>query len=866
MKQRALSLLTAAILVIISYAAYCSPAYPFPLLFTQPDGTHLKITLKGDEFSKWAETSDGYALLFNSKGYYEYAKKDSRGFLIPSGIVAKANELRSAEDNSFLAITEKHLTYSKEQHSMFRTAASIRNSEALRAFPTTGDRKLICILIGFTDVTFQKTHEDFDNLFNQIGYSSNGATGSVKDFYSENSYGQLNLSITVAGPYTASHEMAYYGGNNSSNSDSNPKELVTEAVTLADADVNFADFDNDLNGSVDGVYVIYAGYGEEASASADAIWAHAWSIPALTLDGTSVSRYSCSAELRGNSGTDITAIGVISHEFGHVLGAPDYYDTDYASSGGNYTGTGNWDIMAGGSWNNGGLTPANHNAYTKTYVYNWLPVTTLSTPQDVEVFPTNSTQANIFRIDTKTAGEYYLLENRQNIGFDLKLPGHGLMIYHIHKDFNSLLAGNDLNNGFPQMMYPVCASSTITPNATPSSFGNINSGGCSFPGTSNKTEFTDATMPSAKSWDDLLTGIPVTQITETATNTVTFSLKETADFYTSKDSIAINESVTVSDNSFGNSISYQWNFGEGATPQTSTEQGPIPVTYATPGTKTITLTINGSTTKQIIIVVYDPATISHDVIVYNFNDQNKTADGGATENLTKVLSANIGGSVTYTVGSGGGYILNGTGWDLGAGTKSWETTVDATNYNTLTVSSSQSSNSNGPKNFKIQYRVGAGSWIDVPTASAVLTTSIKQQLYKLPLPQACNNQAQLGIRWIMTDNISIGGNEVTSDGISKIDNINIQGLMGQLNGIESDLNNLQVNIFPNPFSGYLSLKSSTPLKLITIYDVTGKLLMHQEVSNGGVQTINTESLSSGYYFVRVVDSNGNASTIKTVKQ
>jgi len=173
--------------------------------------------------------------------------------------------------------------------------------------------------------------------------------------------------VDVAGPYAVSQDMVYYGGESG-----DPRPMVTEVVGLADADVDYSDYDNDNDGSVDGVYIIFAGYGEEAGASEDAIWSHAWSIwPAVNYDGVEISRYSCSPELRGNSGTSLTRIGVICHEFGHVLGAPDYYDTNYNNTGdGQFSGTGRWDMMAGGSWNNGGATPAHHNAFTKVVYYN----------------------------------------------------------------------------------------------------------------------------------------------------------------------------------------------------------------------------------------------------------------------------------------------------------------------------------------------------------------------------------------------------------------------------------------------------------------------------------------------------------------
>ena len=92
-----------------------------------------------------------------------------------------------------------------------------------------------------------------------------------------------------------------------------------------------------------------------------------------------MQKYSCSAELRGNSGSYLTRIGVICHEFGHVLGAPDYYDVDY-TTGGSFEGMGDWCIMAGGSWNNNGATPAHHNGFTKVALYDWATATTLIVP------------------------------------------------------------------------------------------------------------------------------------------------------------------------------------------------------------------------------------------------------------------------------------------------------------------------------------------------------------------------------------------------------------------------------------------------------------------------------------------------------
>lgn len=492
-----------------------SPAYPDLIKFIQPDGKEIIIKLYGDEHIKWAETVDGYTLLFNSSGYYEYAAIDEKGDLIPSGIVANDISERNENELSFLRGIEKSLFFSKSQVQNLKQIKEIYQKEAqnAKAFPTTGERKLVCILIGYQDLSFTKTQAEFDALFNQVGYNIGGATGSVKDYFLEASYNQFNLTVDVAGPYTASGNMADYGANSGGN-DVNPDGLVTEAVNLADPDVNYADYDNDGDGLVDGVYVIYAGYGEEAGGSANAIWAHASNITLQNLDGVYISKYSCSAELRSNSGSNITRIGVICHEFGHVLGAPDFYDTDY-STGGQYDGTGSWDLQAGGSWNNGGATPPHPNPYTKCYIYNWATATTLNLGQVLTINNSTQNSNEFYRYNTTTSNEFYLLENRQQVGFDAATPGHGLMIYHVDGDYCISHDGtNDINATSHQGMFPMSAVSTNSDGVELSSANKINVSDCPWPGTGGATEFTDVTTPSAQSWASANTSQSLTNIAE----------------------------------------------------------------------------------------------------------------------------------------------------------------------------------------------------------------------------------------------------------------------------------------------------------------------------------------------------------------
>jgi len=508
-KIHLITCLLVLITVLLSEKSFAGQAYPHPMQVNQADGTVLTVILQGDERIKWAKTIDGYTLLYNDAGIYEYGKLDPSGNLIPSGMKANDIAKRTSSEISFLATTSKNIFYSRSQTSVMLQISNILATDGVTAFPTTGTRKLLCILIGYTDLAFTETQANFNNLFNQVGY---GTYGSVKDYYEENSYGQFHLTVDVAGPYTASNTKAYYGANNASGDDIRPKELVTEAVILADPDVNYADYDNDGDNIVDGIYVIYAGYNEAENGGADCIWYHAWNIFPLPLDGKIVSSYSCSAEYKGNSGSNISGIGNICHEFGHVMGAPDFYDTDYGNSGGKYPGLGLWCCMASGNFNGDRDCPAHYNPYIKYIYFGWVTPTTISSQAEMTLHNStqNSDQFYIYNSPT-TPGEFFMIENQQQIGFDAEVPGHGLIVYHAHQ--NLLLFGSD-NTTHPQRFYPVCANAGTEPSTTPADYGDINSMDTPFPGAGGKTAFTDATVPSSRSWAGANTGKPIEFITE----------------------------------------------------------------------------------------------------------------------------------------------------------------------------------------------------------------------------------------------------------------------------------------------------------------------------------------------------------------
>jgi M6 family metalloprotease-like protein len=511
--QLATSYLMAIMLMLIMQEAGASIASPYPFEFKQPDGTTVTIKLRGDERIKWAETMDQYSLLRNHEGAWEYAMLNENGDMVPSGLLAHNPDDRSAAEIELLEKTNKKLFYSAKQVRMIKSLWEIRHPKGTKNYDPTGTKNLVMILIGFTDLAFSKTQADFDNLMNQVNYAG---IGSFRDYHLENSYGNFEINTTVVGPYTAANNMAYYGANdpNNNNYDTNPEALMVEAVNLSNQYVNYADFDMDSDGVVDaGVYVVYAGYGEEAGGPADAIWAHAGSID-VTVDGVKVDWYGCSSELKGGSGSLIKGIGIMCHEFGHTMGAPDYYDTDYSTNG-QYDGTGYWDIMGEGSWNDDGDTPAHHNPFSKVSTYGWTNATVISTDQNIALGDITQ-YGDIVRYNTTTSGEYFLCENRQLTGFNASLPGYGLMIWHVDETYiTNNFSSNSINAGAHQGLYPKSGAATNSSGIHTSADNKINLSTCPWPsgtGGLQKTVFDDSSTPWSKSWAGNTTGKPLSNI------------------------------------------------------------------------------------------------------------------------------------------------------------------------------------------------------------------------------------------------------------------------------------------------------------------------------------------------------------------
>lgn len=475
----------AALLSPVSKAA-AMPAYPKPISVMQPNGKSVTICLKGDEHLHWAQTTDGYTLLRNTEGYWSFARQDKKGNLVASDLVY--------DNSSALALKhgiKKNLRFSAEQ---MKKAPSRQNSRSEMlvdgTFPATGKHKLLLLLVNYNDTKPTFTREDFDKMMNQNGYKG---IGSFRDYYLQQSYGKLDIDVTVTDWINLPKPKGTYGPDGA-------PYMIYDALKLVTDTLDLRDFDNDGDGILDGLAVIHQGTGQEASADANDIWSHSAIIYGQTFNGVSVRRYTIEPECLAKN---ISTIGVICHEFGHALGAPDFYDTDYASSGGEFCGTGVWDLLGSGAWSGEyGSRPTGINGWQK-YVWGWTNPVTLNNDTVVADMPAADVQPIAYRMETGTPGEYYFMENRQNTGtFDGSLPGHGLIVYHVRENIvKDKLIANTINATYPQGIYTVCSDAGVDPDENASSNGDVNSGACPFPGEYGHTAFGDNTLPSAKSSD-----------------------------------------------------------------------------------------------------------------------------------------------------------------------------------------------------------------------------------------------------------------------------------------------------------------------------------------------------------------------------
>ena len=388
-------LATLALLLGALHILSAVPAYPGKIRVTQPDGSIITIQVHGDEWFHYVTDENGRVIARGADGFFHPA------------------EMPSAAERA-------------EAEQARRAARQMRAEVAAKASSLTlGSHRIPVILVEFQDDRFSvdSPQAAFDALLNEEGYSDNGGTGSVRDFYVENSHGLYDPVFDVYGPYLLSKNRSSYANNAAG--------ALQEACTALNSSVDFSQYDSDGDGYIDMTLMYYAGYNQAEGADATHIWPHQGSVYSGTrMDGKYLGTYFCTSELKGVSGTRMCGIGTTTHEFAHSLGLPDFYDTDYGTNG-EAGGLYSYSTMCSGPYNNNGRTPPYFNS-EELMMLGWMDgQAEIESQGTLTIGPVQNRIA--YKVPTSTPGEYFVLESRAKTGWDRYIPGNGLLVYHVDK-------------------------------------------------------------------------------------------------------------------------------------------------------------------------------------------------------------------------------------------------------------------------------------------------------------------------------------------------------------------------------------------------------------------------------------------------
>jgi M6 family metalloprotease-like protein len=403
----------------------------------------------------------------------------------------------------------------------------------------SGTQPVLLILVQFTNKAPSTTPAQWAAQFF-------GATNSAKHYYSEVSYGQLTLTPAQENSGTSDGVIGWLPLNyahpdtRDSSSDA-PRQLAKDAINAANASINFAAYDTNHDNYIAGnelhIIVIAAGYetsyGGAAKACTPNLWGHNWSfygaVPAPTVDGVIVGAwgyggYSEFGEwdcMTSSPPGHMATMGIMVHEMGHDINWPDLYDTDGGSSGVGY-----WSIMGSGSWNyvSGtfeGAVPAHPDAFLKWY-QGWLtpqqitgsasgvPLQRIEDNQRSVQLLNNSGGIDwVFQSHSGT-GQYFLLENRQKVGYDAGLPGCGVLIWHIDE---SVTYSNAANATTSRRLVDLEEADGLN-GLDGSSRGDA---GDPYPGTTGNHTFNVSSNPNSRLYGGADSGVSVTNISSCAT-------------------------------------------------------------------------------------------------------------------------------------------------------------------------------------------------------------------------------------------------------------------------------------------------------------------------------------------------------------
>jgi len=573
--------------LFLAGGAFAASAYPGFLESTQPDGSVVKIRNVGNGNLHYTLSEEGDLIVRDSTGFWNYSDESGKS----TGVKFRKKGDRDKSEREFLQkhdskrVLEKFLDKKNResrgrnpmrrpvkpattedeavsQPAVFRAAPVTNLKQAVKILSrpsfdanlTTGEIRGLVILVEFPDVAFKTStrQDDYQKFMNEEGYSENGMRWSVRDYYISNSMGAFVPTFDVAAPVTLPNNRAYYGTQQYAN------EAFTDAINalVARGDIDFSKYDNDGDRYVDFVYMIYAGVGSADTDVSDAIWPQSFWADPIRVAGSGwhnalyVSHYACSNEISGTAymynknTTTLAGMGMFVHEFGHVLGLPDFYDTQDAD---NKNTPGVWDLMDMGEYNSysgyyslPGTAPPRLTAFER-YSIGWLTPRVLA-KENGEITIRGIDQNDAVFIPTDDPDDYFVLDYRAKYDTIAPLPSSGLLVWRVHFDSTAWYQ-NTVNLGDNHMFWLFRADGSPTFNQNSLSLEDKLLKGDPFPGYKKVMDFEGFVTYAGDSL-----GLKISEIAE-SDSAVTFRVKWAGVEDVSSSSVASSSSAASSSSS-----------------------------------------------------------------------------------------------------------------------------------------------------------------------------------------------------------------------------------------------------------------------------------------------------------------------------
>lgn len=511
----------------IVLATFAAPALRGAISVRQPDGSLLSIEQFGDEDHHWTATTDG-VMVINRNGAYYVAAIDESGELSATGVLAHAKELRDSKEQQLIALQSSRLPLFHQRDRMSTRSMNISND--VEYFPHQGNPRVLTILVAFQDSAFTVNQpvEAFDQYLNgetqqDLGNKNHQNLASVRQYFDICSRGQFTPQFDVVGPVTLPKEMAYYGGTGNTGLGDRFHSFCSDAIEkVGEAELvnDWTIYDNDGDGIVEMVCIIYAGYGQNQGGGEETIWARASYLDLKIAEGPKISFFNCSPEhFYPSSSIDeegiakkdyINGTGVFIHEMSHCMGLPDLYQTN-----GNYVnnqGMESWDIMDYGMYTRNGFAPAPYTAWEQE-VMGWTelePVIASQHISDLRPLEEGGTALKLVNTADESGNEYIVMESIMERGLNSYAYGSGLLVYHVAYPYNSIHLEDNPNNtpGRPSVAV-VPASGTLFNSYLTGSGKQYTKAqwktcmaGALFPGTDNVTTLTpEMELPNYRFYD-----------------------------------------------------------------------------------------------------------------------------------------------------------------------------------------------------------------------------------------------------------------------------------------------------------------------------------------------------------------------------